>query len=349
MRITAGVRYDKTKLNTFVGYDFNMNIMGMYALNPPRNRHFPSDDQTYELHVFDFDNVTYKLRFEYDLTPENMLYALTATGFLPGTAIYSSSPKFGPLPGGGMGVTDVTFVPFILEQEKLTAYEVGTKNRFLDNRLQVNGALFYQDYEGYQEAVNKIPPGTPSPPSFALVALPVRMFGLEADASWLLTQYDKVTLTAGWLDARVTSYPMTPDQIDPTKLVSTQIYVQMKEVPGLPKQTANLSYDHTFMFDNGSSLVPRAELRYTSGYYLGNVNIWQLDYKSWLYQDSVVLLNLGATWNSPQDNYKITGYVRNALDKLYKTGVSIPQQAGSYADVTVGDPRTYGVTLSVNF
>jgi outer membrane receptor protein involved in Fe transport len=345
MRLTAGMRYDKTKLNTYVGYDFNMHIMGMYALNPPDMLHFPSNDQTYELHVFDFNNITYKLRFEYDLTPENMLYALTATGFLPGTAIYSSSPQFGPT--GFTGV--VNFIPFILEQEKLTSYEVGTKNRFLDNRLQVNGAVFYEDYEGYQEAINIIPPGVPAPPSFALVAVPVRMFGLEADVSWLLTQYDKVTLTAGWLDAKVKSYPMMPDPQNPDQSVSVQQFVQMEEIPGLPKMTANLSYDHTFMFGNGSSLVPRAELRYTSGYYLGNVNLWQLNYKSWLYQDSVVLLNLGATWNSPQDNYKITGYVRNATDKLYKTGVSIPQQAGSYADVTVGDPRTYGVTLSVNF
>ena len=350
MRITAGLRYDKTKLNTYVGYDFNMNVDGMYALKPPDMLHFPSADETYELHVFDFNNVTYKLRFEYDLTPENMLYGLTATGFLPGTAIYSSSPQFGPLPGGGFGFTGVVnFIPFILEQQKLTSYEVGTKNRFLNNRLQVNGAVFYEDYEGYQEAINIIPPGVPSPPSFALVALPIRMFGLETDLSWLLTQNDKVTLTAGWLDAKVKSYPMMPDPQNPTQSVSTQQFVQLEEVPGLPKLTANLTYDHTFIFGNGSSLVPRAELRYTGGYYLGQVNQWQLGYKPWLYQDSVVLFNLGATWTSPKNNYKIAGYVRNAADKVYKTSVALPQQAGGDADVTLGDPRTYGLSISVNF
>ena len=226
---------------------------------------------------------------------------------------------------------------------------MGTKNRFLDNRLQVNGTVFYENYEGYQEAINIVPPGVPSPPKFALARVPVRMFGLEADLSWLLTQYDKVTLTAGWLDAKVKSYPMMPDPQNPTQSVSTQQFVQLEEVPGLPKLTANLTYDHTFIFGNGSSLVPRAELRYTGGYYLGQVNQWQLGYKPWLYQDSVVLFNLGATWTSPKNNYKIAGYVRNAADKVYKTSVALPQQAGGDADVTLGDPRTYGLSISVNF
>ena len=33
-----------------------------------------------------------------------------------------------------------------LQAETLTAYEVGSKNRFLNDRLRMNGALFYYDY-----------------------------------------------------------------------------------------------------------------------------------------------------------------------------------------------------------
>ena len=39
-----------------------------------------------------------------------------------------------------------------LQAETLTAYEIGSKNRFLDNRLQVNGDVYYNDYGGYQTA-----------------------------------------------------------------------------------------------------------------------------------------------------------------------------------------------------
>jgi len=347
LRITAGARYDKTKVNTFVGYDFNENVQGMYALNPPIIVHFPSATQTYKLIVFNLHNITYKLRLEYDLTPENMLYALTATGFLPGTAIYSASPGFGPT--GFTGV--VNFIPFILEQEKLTSYEVGAKNRFLDNRLQVNGAAFYEDYAGYQEALNVIPPGVPSPPQFALARVPVKIYGLEADISLLLTQYDKVTFTAGWQDAKVKSFPNIPNPQNPTQMVSVKDFIQVTRVPGLPPVTANLIYDHTFIFGDGSSLVPRAELRYTSAYYLGQVNKYEKaqGYLPWEHQDSVVLLNLGATWTSPQDKYSITGYARNVTDKEYATSVALPSQGATAADVTLGDPRTYGIMLSVKF
>ena len=35
----------------------------------------------------------------------------------------------------------------------MNAYEFGFKSRFLDNRLQINGALFYYDYKGQQGQV----------------------------------------------------------------------------------------------------------------------------------------------------------------------------------------------------
>jgi outer membrane receptor protein involved in Fe transport len=347
MRITAGLRYDKTKVNTLMGYDFNLAMKANgAALNPPNNLHFPTG-ATYTEVSPDFDNVTYKLRFEYDLTPENMLYALTATGFLPGTSAYVTAPTFGPLPTGGFGVTNVDFIPYIFKQEKLTSYEVGSKNRFMDKRLQVNVAAFYMNYQGYQEAINISPPGQPPPGVTALLRLPVRIIGLETDASWLLTQYDKVTLTAGWLDAEAKKYPPVDTSLG---VVSAKQFMVLKRIPGLPDVTANLVYDHTFLFGDGSSLVPRAELRYTSGYYLGQVTELEKSkgYLPYLYQDSVVLLNLSATWSSAKDKYSITGYIRNATDKEYKTSVGLPIGSQS-ATATVGDPRTYGIMVSVKF
>jgi outer membrane receptor protein involved in Fe transport len=224
-----------------------------------------------------------------------MLYVLTATGFLPGSAYFSASPTFGPMPGGGFGVVAMDFLPFIYEQEKLTSYELGSKNRFLNNRLQVNGSVFYMNYEGYQEAVNILPPGQPPPPRFAVLRLPVEVYGLEADFTWLLTANDKVTLTAGWLKATATEYPTVPDGTG--GVTSAKPYMGLKRIPGLPGVTADLTYDHTFFFGNGSSLVPRAELRYTSGYYLSQITEVQKSqgYLPYLYQDSVVLLNLSAS------------------------------------------------------
>jgi iron complex outermembrane receptor protein len=210
MRITGGLRFDRNKVEEFPGFDFNLNVKSATngaSCNPPIWDYMPhyEDKPT-------FDNVTYKFRFEYDLTPENMIYAMTGTGYIPGMAQISPALQMEMTPTGPL-VTGVDFLALAYDQEKLTSYEVGSKNRFLDNTVQINGALFYLDYEGYQEAIN-ITPDAPPPPAFIVVPVPVKMIGFELDCTWLITMYDKVTFSAGWLDAEIDGYPDIPGTIE---------------------------------------------------------------------------------------------------------------------------------------
>ena len=349
MRITAGLRYDKTKLVNYAGYDFNKNLGAfMVSYNPPDIIHYPPDS-TYSEDNLDYNNVTYKLRFEYDLTPDNMLYFLTATGFLPAQNQINVATTFSPPPD--MQLVGVGFITLPYEQQKLTSYEVGTKNQFMGKRLQLNGSLFYYDYEGYQEAVNINPPGSPPPPNFVVLRVPVRMYGLEMDFSWLITQYDKLTFSGGWLDARLKSYPNLPNTT-----TSAKEYMYLKRVPGLYETSATLDYDHTFMLGDGSSLIPRAELRYIGGYYLGQITTDEAaseddagnSYLDYIYQGSVVLGNVTATWNSADGKYGATAYVRNVFDKEYKTSATLPTGT-PLVNVTLGEPRTWGLMFNVKF
>jgi outer membrane receptor protein involved in Fe transport len=349
MRITAGLRYDKTKILNYTGFDFNKNLGPfMVGYKPEDIIHYPTD-ATYFLDSPDFDNVTYKLRFEYDLTPDNMIYALTATGFLPGDSQVSVATKFSPPPD--MNLVDVGFIKLPYKQQLLTSYEVGTKNRFMNKKLQLNGSVFYYDYAGYQEAVNINPPGSPPPPNFIVLRVPVRMYGLEVDCTWLLTQNDKLTFSGGLLDAQLKSYPDIPDTTD-----SAKKYMYLKRVPGLPKSSGTLGYDHTFLLGDESSLVPRVQARYTSGYYLGQITAGEAastdaagnSYLGYLYQGSVVLGDISATWNSADAKYSATAYVRNVTDKRYKTSATLPT-GSPIVNVTVGDPRTWGVMFSAKF
>jgi outer membrane receptor protein involved in Fe transport len=351
MRITAGLRFDKTKILNYTGFDFNKNLGPfMVGYRPEDIIHFPAD-ATYFLDSPDFDNVTYKLRFEYDLTPDNMLYALTATGFLPGDSQVSVATQFAFDENMNMYLKDVGFIKLPYKQQLLTSYEVGSKNRFLDKKLQVNGSVFYYDYAGYQEAVNINPPGSPPPPNFIVLRVPVRMYGLEVDCTWLLTQNDKLTFSGGLLDAQLKSYPNIPDTTD-----SAKKYMYLKRVPGLPKSSGTLGYDHTFLLGDDSTLVPRAQARYTSGYYLGQITTGEAaskdaagnSYLGYLYQGSVMLGDISATWNSADAKYSATAYVRNVADKRYKTSATLPT-GSPLTNVTVGDPRTWGVMFNAKF
>jgi iron complex outermembrane receptor protein len=69
---------------------------------------------------------------EFDAGPRSLLYATVSTGFKAGGFFVSAPPNnsFGP--------------------ETLTAYTIGSKNRFLDNRLQLNIEAFRWKYRDQQ-------------------------------------------------------------------------------------------------------------------------------------------------------------------------------------------------------
>jgi iron complex outermembrane receptor protein len=347
-RITAGLRYDKTKIMQSVSMYQNTNQTAAGSYQYPI---IPSGGELND-YTQKYDNLTYKLRFEYDPTPDSMLYFMTASGFLPGTAVLTSA-------GGG------EFKIMILPEQELVSYELGSKNQFLDNRLRLNASLFYYDYEAYPEAININPGG--GPPIFTEVAMDVDMMGLELYMEYLITMNDKVSFSAGYLKADITGLPdtvtwvpsappgMTAD--DPYDTSGSDAFL-LDELPGNPEWTLTLDYDHTFSFGNGSTLVPRAEMVYTSGYNMYQLNYLQVspyrdadeDLTAYNERDDLVLVHIGTTWTSPSQTLALTGYIRNVFDEEYKSDIDISNtRSASNVGVTPGDPRTWGLMVSYKF
>ena len=81
---------------------------------------------------------TYRAAVDYKLTPDNLLYASFSTGRHSG--------------GFGAGVFAANSPGLIttFDSEGVTAYEIGAKNQFLDRRLQLNVAAFYNHYTDLQ-------------------------------------------------------------------------------------------------------------------------------------------------------------------------------------------------------
>jgi iron complex outermembrane receptor protein len=78
---------------------------------------------------------TWRGELDYDLTPDNMVYGSVSRGYKPGGS---------NAPAGG--VFDIpSFAP-----ETNTAFEIGSKNQFLDKHLRVNVAAFYYLYKNMQ-------------------------------------------------------------------------------------------------------------------------------------------------------------------------------------------------------
>jgi iron complex outermembrane receptor protein len=81
-----------------------------------------------------WDDITPKIAFQYRFTPSLMGYASVSKGYRTG--------------GFNMYATDPQY--FSYEPEYLWSYEAGFKNTFLDNRISLNGALYYMDISDMQ-------------------------------------------------------------------------------------------------------------------------------------------------------------------------------------------------------
>ena len=131
------------------------------------------------------DRVTYHGGVEYDLAPQSLLYATVesgyrAGGFSPATGFETYQPEF------------------------ITAYTVGTKNRFLNNRVQLNLEGFLWNYNNQQIShVGVDLSGRAA--NFTQNVGKSRIKGFEVEGRVLITPTTLVSADVQYLDARYLS------------------------------------------------------------------------------------------------------------------------------------------------
>lgn len=352
LRFTAGLRYDYTRIDSFGStYTFNTNEgscsgifygMGSTACSPfSTDFSLPNAIQQFVLpkseSVSTQSNVTFKLRMEKDLSSTNLLYAMVSSGFLPADLSIGTS---GPTP------QTQAIHAYDYESERLVSYEVGSKNRFFDNTLQLNGSVYYYNYSGYQTIIN-ISGGGPAPNN-VLTTSPARMAGAEIETLWQVTPNDRLGLSAGYVNAKF---------VDQPAFFAT--YVAQTKIPGIAPLTAQARYDHKFSLPNNSALNLGTDAFYTSGFDESAVSVLNrsLGAVPYVHTDSETIYNARATWTSPSSRYSVTGYVRNIADNVNKTratvngfGTDVSGNPTSVNTVVVpSEPRIYGVVLHAGF
>jgi len=290
-----------------------------------------------------FTNTTWKARVEYDVASDNMLYASVSTGASPGDLAVTT---------GLDGKPSI----LVLKSQTLTSYAVGSKNRFFDNKLQLNGEVYYQDYGGYQEANVNI--GS-TEPVFTSIITPVKFYGLDAELLYQLTPKDRLGLnvgyTHGWYvgqDEVLYSTLATP--LAPAQSVKLGEYIYFKTVYGIVPWTINANYDRIFNIEGGSRVTWHTDVKYTSPYYPARLSASNVSAGAAPYSrvSSEYIFNTNLMWRSADGKYSLNGYVRNVLDNRYKTGGSNgcgPFGCTGNTSATVYEPRSYGIVVSVDF
>lgn len=291
-----------------------------------------------------FNSVTWKAGIEYDAGPQSLLYANIATGFKAG----------GFYPAVGKNSFD---------PEKLTAYTVGSKNRFLDNRLQLNAEAFWWDYKdqqiGYIGPV-EVRPGVYGQASVTANVGQARMYGMEVEAQFLATRNDEIGINLQYMDSKYKSFvytaisaggtplpsgcAVTPNTSLPVAAPARLFTVDCSGKPAVnaPKWSLNLSYSHTFELSADHDLILGARSRIESGRFMS------IDYRPEQHQGGYMTSDAWLTLEAPAQGWSVTGYVNNLTDKdVYSTSTTRPILNVVYNGLR--PPRTYGLRGSVSF
>lgn len=320
-RLTGGLRYDHSKVDSTETYT-STNLVAA-ILSPPPAPAYAETSRTLEpgAGVRTFNNITYKARLEKDLTTSNLMYVSVSTGFLPGDVQVIANAS---------GVPEAKQY----DVQKLTAYEFGSKNRFLDNRLQLNGSLYYNDYTGFQTSVRLT-----GSLSNVIVTSPMHMYGGEFDLVYQMTDNDRVGVSYAYTNSTFVDKPAD---------FSSQ--VANDKVSGVAPSTATVNYDHTIHLGS-STLDLHADARYTSAFYSADYSPAEIAYTPYIHVDSQWVGDLSGTWALADGKYSFTGYIRNVTNNDYKTSGQLTEAAGGgyTATATQYEPRTYGVVLHVGF
>lgn len=270
------------------------------------------------------NKVTYRGAIEVDAGRHSLLYASIETGYR----------------AGGFNAFN-TYNP-----ENITAYTLGSKNRFLDNRLQLNIEAFWWKYKDQQLTYFGIDPTG----RLGIITENVgrsTIKGLEAEARAQVTPSTLLTANVQYLDARYDSFTyVTPAPAftgcaqSPTGALYT-VNCSGKPALNSPKWTVNLGAEQTIALGD-NQIVLSADTQYRSSRYTG------FDYIAQEYVDQSWISNASVSFGARDGKYVVSGYIRNignSRPQVY--GTPVP---GSNLIVSlIAPPRTYGVRLSTRF
>jgi iron complex outermembrane recepter protein len=311
LSLIAGLRYsEETKSAILLNRGFDP--FAPYISNSPYTNDSPMPTPTYEPKV-KFTATTPKLGIQYQVNPRSLLYATYSKGFK----------------SGGY---DVTTVAPAFQPERLTAYEAGFKTTILDNRLRLNGAIYYYDYTNLQvsQTINTI--------VVTANAATARNYGAELEASALVSENFTIDASASYTHARYRKYT-GPDSARPLLAIAD---FSGNSLDNAPDFHGRLGGEYTWPLTAGK-LSFRADADYSTRYYFTPGNQTLVSQAPFARANAYLTYRADANWH-------VTAYVKNISDYIVKTSAAVltpvlfsPVSGG------VGAPRTFGVEFGYKF
>jgi len=265
-------------------------------------------------------------RVKYYWTDEVMTYLKWAKGF--------NSGGFGPRAANGSDLATQAYEP-----ELLYSWELGFKTRWFDNRLQFNGAGFYDEHEDQQIATFIPGQGVATRIDNAGKS---RIRGWEFDLRALLLPGLEVTLNHAFTYATFSEFIVgtLPDG-SPNNQARNRVFAH------LPKRKWGGTARYTFEPRSwGTPELGVSFIRESPKRSLGDVT-----------QNAFITSSTYTLWNGRISVYDIAGVQgltvslqgQNLADRKYIWGQAIDFGALGWTNVHIADPRNWFVELSYDF
>ena len=276
--------------------------------------------------------LTYRGAIEFDVAANSLLYASLETGyrsggFSPATGFESYEPEF------------------------ITAYTLGTKNRFFDNRVQLNVEAFWWKYRNQQvSAVRNDLDGRTA--NITQNIGNARIRGIEVEGRFLVTPTLLLSTDIQYLDAQNKDFVYqqantgTPPLVGCASKLSAATNIYDVDCSGFaafnaPKWTLNFGAQQTIAMGDFEVMV-QADTQYRTKRYVG------FSYLPEQLLPHVWRSNAQISFGPASDRWSIAVFVRNIENNRTVVFSNTTPLATAYVAGTTA-PRTYGGRVSFNF
>lgn len=294
-------------------------------------------DQFYESDAYE-RNLTYQLTFAYRPSKKINAFATYSTSYKPVGVNVAGLPTVNGNPATNLAV---------IRPEYTKHYEAGIKTNFIDD-LTFNLAFYNSDIKDYQTNVQSPELGVNR--GYIANADRVRVRGVEADAAYRLNYHFDFHGTLSYSEGRYIKFENAPLPLEETGNTIDGVQVAFKDIsggalPGISKWAGSFGGEYS----TAASLFGRPGRFFLAGDIFFRTKFSSSPSPSaYLNIKGYNLLN-GRIGFRVQNGLSIFGWSRNILNTDYfEQLLPAGGNAGHYAGV-LGDPRTYGITLSYTF
>ena len=226
-----------------------------------------------------------------------------------------------------------------IEPEIVHNVELGTKAVLLDHRLQLSGDLFWANIDNYQTTIRD--PVLVA--SYLANAESAHTRGAELEVQWLVIDGLHLGSGVGYDDATYTSFHNAPCGTEWAGIATT-CDLTGRPISGAPRWSGYVRSEYGRGLSRELQGTAALEYNFRSGSY------YSADDSVYAHIPAYGLLDAHVNVGDLTGRWEVSLWARNLLNKEYFTSLSAGGAFGAgYVAGLTGDPRTYGVTVRLQF